>query len=762
MQLVNPRDPRSTRGARALILGLLVLAVIAAVWLVRSRSVGRGGAAAPLAALMATVAGTTQAQERRKPNRLLHEKSPYLLQHAYNPVDWYPWGEEAFEKARRENKPIFLSIGYSTCHWCHVMERESFEDDSIAGLLNRDYVAIKVDREERPDVDRLYMTAMQGMGIGGGWPLNVFLTPDLEPFFGGTYFPPHTTMGRPGMTEVLPRVHEVWVQQHDQVVANGRKVLEAIASMSAPDTAAADREALFAECERHLAHGYDPHQGGFSPAPKFPSTVNLNFLMRWWARDPAAHAEALTMARKQLDAMRAGGIHDQLGGGFHRYSTDAEWLVPHFEKMLYDQAQLAWAYLEGFQATGDPRHAETARDIFAYVARDLSAPEGGFYSAEDADSEGEEGKFFVWTPGEIESITGKEDATPFMFRYGVSPKGNFEHGTSILHEAHSLAETAARFKLSESELRPKLERARALLFAAREKRVRPHRDDKVLTAWNGLMISAFARGARVLGDGALRDRAARAAEFIWTRLHDERTGQLSRRWRDGEAGVAGQLDDYAYYALGLIDLYQASLDPKWLARARTITAAMVARFWDEQEGGFFESPAGDPHIKVRMKDGFDGAEMAGNSIAAFDLQLLGTLLDQRDWLEKARRTFDYYAGRLASGAAAMPQMLVAMDLAQSTPRHIVIAGRPDAPDARAMIAEFDRRFLPHDVLLLVDGGARQKALAALAPFVEPLVAKDGKATAYVCVNYACRLPTTDRAAFAAQLDEHAATTGGRR
>ena len=747
---------------RPLVLGLLVMATIAALWLVRARSHDRA-AVSPLTALLATAAGTTQAmQERRKPNRLVHEKSPYLLQHAYNPVDWYPWGEEAFEKARRENKPIFLSIGYSTCHWCHVMERESFEDDSVAGLLNRYFVAIKVDREERPDVDRLYMSAMQAMGQGGGWPLNAFLTPDLEPFFGGTYFPPHSVAGRPGMMEVLPRVHEAWEQQHEQVVANARKVMEAIASLAAPAAAAVDRESLFVQCARYLAHGYDAQQGGFSTAPKFPSVVNLNFLMRWWARDPSAHAEALVMVRRQLDTMRTGGLHDHLGGGFHRYSTDADWLVPHFEKMLYDQAQLAWAYLEGYQATRDLRYAATARGIFAYVGRDLSAPEGGFYSAEDADSEGEEGKFYVWTPAEVEAIAGREDAAPFMFRYGVTPQGNFEHGTSILHEAHTLDETAANFKLPAAEARQKIERVRQALLAARGKRVRPHRDDKVLTAWNGLMISAFARGARVLGDDALRDRAARAAEFIWTRLHDPRTGGLSRRWRDGEAKVSGQLDDYAYYALGLVDLYQASLDPKWLARAQAVTEAMVTRFWDDDEGGFFESPAGDARIKVRMKDGFDGAEMAGNSIAALDLQLMGTLLDRRDWLEQARRSFDYYARRLASGAAAMPQLLVAMELAQATPRHIVIAGRREAPDTRALIAEFDGRFLPHDALMLVDGGERQKALATLAPFVAPLAPQQGRATAYVCVNYACRLPTTDRTAFAAQLDQRPAAAGGKR
>jgi hypothetical protein len=743
---VNPTGLHSPRPNRALRIALLAIAAVALLVLGWGRGHRRAGGL--IAPLLASVAGTAQATpERRKPNRLIHEKSPYLLQHAYNPVDWYPWGVEAFEKARREDKPIFLSIGYSTCHWCHVMEHESFEDDSVAALLNRDFVPIKVDREERPDVDRLYMTSMQAMGMGGGWPLNAFLTPDLEPFFGGTYFPPRTSMGRPGMLEILGRVHEVWGQQHDQLRATGRRVFEAIGTMSVPERAGVvDREQLFAHAADSLTHTFDSTYGGFGTAPKFPSVVNVNFLLRWWARDRAHHADALEMVSRQLDAMRAGGIHDHLGGGFHRYSTDREWLVPHFEKMLYDQAQLAWAYVEFDQVAHDRRFAATARDIFAYVARDLTAPEGAFYSAEDADSEGEEGKFYVWTPAQIASVLGSEDARPFYGHYGVTEAGNFEHGTSILHAGGSELEGDAEHRLAAD---------RTKLLAARSKRVRPHLDDKVITAWNGLMISAFARGARVLDDASLNERSSRAGEFIWTRLHNDATGDLMRRWRDGEAKGAGQLDDYAYLALGYIDLYQSSFDPKWLARAKALTEAMLARFWDEKEGGFFESPAGDPEIKVRMKDGFDGAEIAGNSIALLDLQLLGVLFDRRDWLEKAGHGFDYYARRLDSVPAAMPQMLVAMELAQSKPRHIVIAGRPEAADTRALIAEFNRRFLPHDVLLLVDGGERQKALAAVVPFVAPLVMKDGKATAYVCENYACQLPTTDRSAFAAQLERTA-------
>ena len=689
----------------------------------------------------------------RAPNRLAREKSPYLLQHAYNPVDWHPWGDEAFEKARATNRPIFLSIGYSTCHWCHVMERESFESEAVAALLNAHFVPIKVDREERPDVDRIYMNAVQAMGTGGGWPLNVFLTPDLEPFYGGTYFPPTSRMGRPGMVELLQRVHEVWRERRAELADQGRRVLAAIESLNQPDGAAPEREALFESAWAYLAQGHDAELGGFGRAPKFPSTVNLNFLFRHWAAEPAGLQAARDMALAQLVAMRRGGIHDHLGGGFHRYSTDREWLVPHFEKMLYDQALLAWSYLEAFQITGDPAHAGTARGIFGYVGRDLTGAEGAFLSAEDADSEGEEGRFYVWTPGQTEEVLGKEPAALFDHRYGVTAHGNFEHGTSILHEANTLEESAAAFGLEPGEVARRLEAARTALLEARAKRIRPHLDDKVLVAWNGLMISAFARGARVLDDAALTARAARAADFVWTRLHEAATGELRRRWRDGEAAEAGQLDDYAYYALGCIDLYQATFEPKWLERAIAVTETQIARFYDGTRGGFFESPAGDAGVKIRIKDGFDGAEIAGNSIALYNLVLLGRLLDRDDWLTMAGQSFDYFATRLAAGAAAMPQMLVAMDLERAAPRHVVIAGDPAAADTRAMVRAFNGRFSPHDVLLLVDGGARRKDLARLAGFVEPLVMTRGRATAYVCVNYACRLPTTDPAEFIAQLDD---------
>jgi hypothetical protein len=725
----------------------------------------------------------------RGPNRLIREKSPYLLQHARNPVDWFPWGEEAFARARAEGTPILLSIGYSTCHWCHVMERESFEDDSVAELLNRRFVAIKVDREERPDVDRLYMLAAQVMGLGGGWPLNLFLTPGLEPFYAGTYFPPEPRYGRPSFKQVLESVHQTWTEQRGRIEEGGRQVLAALASLDAParDTAPGDGtpgsplpvargEELFEEAFRHLEQTHDAREGGFGSAPKFPSVANLDFLLRYWSRDPERHRAALEMVLRQLDAMRAGGIHDHLGGGFHRYSTDAHWLVPHFEKMLYDQAQLASIYLDAFLIAQRPEYAETARGVLGYVMRDLTAGlpagrglegSGAFCSAEDADSEGEEGTFYVWTPAETAALLDAEDARLFDFAYGVTPRGNFERDATILSLAHTSAEAARRFGLAETEVERRLAAARARLLETRGRRVRPQRDDKVITAWNGLVISALARGARVLDEPALAARAAGAAEFIWTELRGtgrsaEESGRgsngagpvaLARRWREGEAAGTGQLADYADFALGLVELYQATHDPLWLERAVQVTEAMVERFFDAEHGGFFESPAGDPSIKVRMKDGFDGAEIAGNSVAAYVVQSLGALLGRRDWLENAERTFGYYASRLAGNGVAMPRMLVAMDLAAEPPRHVVVAGEPGAEDTRALVREFDCRFLPRDLLLVVDGGEWSRRLANLVPFAASLSPVGGRATAYVCLDYACRLPVTDAREFAAQLEE---------
>jgi len=693
----------------------------------------------------------------RAANRLAHEKSPYLLQHAHNPVDWYPWGDEAFARARAGERPVFLSIGYSTCHWCHVMERESFEDETIATLLNDGFVCIKVDREERPDIDRIYMAAMQAMGMGGGWPLNVFLTPDREPFFGGTYFPPRSAGGHTGMADLLPRVLEAWRGERAALADTGRQVFAALAAMDRPSGVAVAHERLFESAADGLTRAWDRAHGGFGGAPKFPSPSNLVFLLRWWARDREANADALAMVRGQLDAMAAGGIHDHLGGGFHRYATDRNWLVPHFEKMLYDQAQLAWVYLEASQATGEPRYREVARGILDYVARDLTLEGGAFASAEDADSEGEEGTFYVWTPAAIATGLPAEDAALFATRYGVSAHGNFERGATVLHEAVPLARAAAEHGLAPGDAQARLERARATLLAARSRRVRPYRDDKVIAAWNGMMISAFARGARALGDDTLARRASDAAGFAWTHLVRETPGglTLARRWRDGEAGGEGQLDDHAALVLGLLDLALVTHQPRWLERATRLAETMLATFDDPVHGGLFESPEGDPTVALRLKDGFDGAEMAGNSTAALALWRLGALLDRDDLRSAAGRSFGYHAARLAGQALAMPQLLVAMEFAAHAPRHVVVAGDPVAADTRALLDEVARRFLPHDDVLLKPDGDDGARLAAVVPFTAPLVAIGGRATAYVCVDRACRLPVTDPGAFGERLDEPA-------
>ncbi len=676
-------------------------------------------------------------------NRLAREKSPYLIQHATNPVDWFPWGEEAFARARAEDKPIFLSIGYSTCHWCHVMERESFVNEAVAALLNRLFVPVKVDREERPDVDRLYMTAMQALGQGGGWPLNVFLTPDLEPFWGGTYFPPSTTSGRPGLMQLLPRLAEAWRDQREQVEGTGEQVMAMLRSVGAPTGASRDLADLANACAEALAGQYDEACGGFGSAPKFPSPANLHFLLRRWARGAEGAESARHMALGQLEAMRANGIHDHLGGGFHRYATDREWRIPHFEKMLYDQALLASAYLDAYQATGDTRWASTARDIFEYVQRDLSSADGAFYSAEDADSEGEEGRFYAWTPAELASLLGDEAAPRFARHYGVTQRGNFEHGTTVLHEAHPEV-TLSNEALGE------LAAARATLLTARERRVRPHRDDKVLTAWNGLMISAFAQGARVLDDPALAACGARAAEFIWTHLR-RADGTLLRRYRDGEAACDGQLDDHAYYAHGCLELFAATHEPLWLERAVQVCEVMLREFWDDADGGLFESPRDAGGVALRLKDGFDGAELAGNSIAAELLWRLGTLLDRAAWRACAQRSFAYHARRLASMPQAMPRMVAAMERSLAAPRHVVIVGPRERSDTRALVAVFTSRLRADDDLLVVDDDTRA-ALARWVPFAAALPMRDGLATAYVCVDYACRQPVDTPQELAAVLD----------
>ena len=721
-------------------------------------------------------------EESQQANRLANEKSPYLLQHADNPVEWFPWGKEAFQKARREDKPIFLSIGYSTCHWCHVMAHESFEDAATAEIMNREFVNIKVDREERPDVDRVYMTFVQATTGGGGWPMSVWLTPHLEPFVGGTYFPPEDRFGQPAFNRVLQRIAEAWKNDREKISNQGANIVDALREAAKDQTSAGRIDAAILESAyQQFARTFDAHEGGFGGAPKFPRPVTLNFLTRFHARnpdsDPGQHA--LEMVLLTLRKMTSGGMHDHIGGGFHRYSVDVHWHVPHFEKMLYDQAQLASAYLDAFQITGDTEFAATARDIVDYVRRDMTSPEGGFYSAEDADSpivagiadsghsKNAEGAFYVWTTQEIDDALG-EDARVFSFHYGVEENGNAPAGTdphgefvgkNILIERHSIAETA-RFRSAgvppvgptgvspvdgkgEDSVERLLAQSRQKLFSIRNKRPRPHLDDKIIAAWNGLMISAFARVARALDDASYLETATRAAEFIRANLYDESRQVLFRSYREGRGEVEGFADDYAFVIQGLLDLYEASFEIRWLKFALELQGQMDPLFWDNENGGYFTVTGHDNNILLRMKEDNDSAEPATSSVAALNLARLAAIRNDAELLARAKKTVNAFARQVAHFPSALPQMLVAFDFLQDSPRQIVIAGDSDSPETKALLAEGHRHFLPNKVLLLADGAEGQSYLGETNEAIRAMSMVGGNPAAYVCENFACKAPVTD-------------------
>jgi len=739
---------------RTLILGYVVAAialgaVVAGIGFVRKEGALEKGTV-PDGESMTT-------SEYKYTNRLASEKSPYLLQHAHNPVDWFPWGEAAFKKAREENKPIFLSVGYSTCHWCHVMERESFENEAIARILNEHFVSIKVDREERPDIDRVYMAYVQATTGGGGWPMSVWLTPDLKPFFGGTYFPPDDRWGRPGFPAVLERIARAWREERTAIVASADQVTRQLSQFTAvrADAGVKLERSLLDAGVQQIQSSYDPQFGGFGGAPKFPRPVTLNFLLRAHAR--SGEKGALEMSLFTLRKMAEGGMHDQLGGGFHRYSVDKFWHVPHFEKMLYDQAQLATTYLDVFQLTHESFYAEVARDILDYVLRDMTGPDGEFYSAEDADSprpghpeELLEGAFYVWTQSEIEAVLGKEAASIFNFYYGVEAKGNAPsdpHGEfknqNILIVRHSLEETAREFGKAPEQIRDGVAVSRLKLQKVREERSRPRRDDKTLTAWNGLMISAFARAAQVLDEPRYLAAAQRAATFIETRLLDSDTGRLLRRYRAGEPAIDGFVDDYANFIQGLLDLYEASFEVKWLMLAIELQQKQDALFWDPDHGGYFSTAGQDPNLLFRIKDDHDGAEPSPNSVAALNLLRLSQMTDNAVFREKAETLFSVFGEPLKRTPSSMPQMLAALEFHLATPKQILIAGQADSPDTRALLREVHRRFLPNKVLLLADGSAGQAVLASHMAFIRGVEPIGGKATAYVCENSVCQLPTSE-------------------
>ena len=700
------------------------------------------------------------------PNALAAEKSPYLRQHADNPVAWLPWGEAAFAKARAEQKPIFLSIGYSTCHWCHVMAHESFEDQAIAAFLNEHFVSIKVDREERPDVDKVYMAYVQALTGHGGWPLSAWLTPELKPFYGGTYFPPEDRHGRAGFPTLLRAIAGGWKTEREKLVAEGERVLGALrdyhagpgAEVGAPATEplAVAGGAAFEKCFQYFYENFDAAHGGFGGAPKFPRASNLNFLFRAAAIQGVTTdvgKEAINFGAATLRAMARGGIHDHVGGGFHRYSVDEGWFVPHFEKMLYDQAQIALNCLEAKQATGDERFAWLARDVFEYVARDLTSPAGGFYSAEDADSllaqgkpEHAEGAFYVWAAAELRAALG-DDYAMFAAHFGVEEKGNVSGaldphgeftGKNILAQQRTITATAKLCSMSVEEANDRLLASLAKLRALRGVRPRPHLDDKIITAWNGLMISALARGVQVLGEPALLTAAVRAAEFVERELHDAPRGVLFRCWREGRGEAEGFAEDYAYFVQGLLDLYEASFDGRWLAWAVKLQAKMDELFWDEARGGYFNSAAGDPHLVLRLKEDYDGAEPAPSSVAALNLLRLAALFHDAARRDRGVRCVEAFRAQWSRVPHAMPQMLCALELALEVPRQVVLAGDPGAEDFRALAA------VPHENL----GPRRTIARADLAlPWTMALAAAGGRATAYVCEDFTCQLPVSEPAAL---------------
>lgn len=680
-------------------------------------------------------------------NRLLLEKSPYLLQHAANPVDWYPWGPEAFEKARNENKPIFLSIGYSTCHWCHVMKRESFEDPELARLMNDAFISIKVDREERPDIDAVYMMVSQMMTGGGGWPLTIIMTPDKKPFFAATYIPKETRFGRMGMLELVPHISELWATRRDEITDDAARITAALrdASEYAPG------EDLDPTLERiafdELTNRFDEEHGGFGSAPKFPPGHTLLFLLRYWKR--TGNPRPLEIVEETLGAMRQGGIYDQVGFGFHRYSTDSAWLVPHFEKMLYDQAMLTMAYTETYQATGKEEYAATVREIIHYVLRDMTDPQGAFYTAEDAESEGEEGRFYVWTEDEIRQALDKGDADLATRLFSVETAGNFEGGMTgkktgrnIFHLRDSFKEFASRLGIPDKELGGKVQAIRSKLLAVREKRPRLHRDDKIITDWNGLMVAALAKAARVMDEPSYATAAGRSLNFILRNLRDPE-GRLLHRYRDGEAALPAHLDDYTFLTWGLLELYETTFEARYLQSALDLNKRVIEYFWDEEDGGFYLTADDSETLLVRPKEVYDGAVLSGNSVAMLNLLRLSSITGDADLEEKAAQIGRTFSQRVKSAPAAYTQLMVALDFAIGPSYELIISGDSKADDTKVMLKALRQQFVPNKVVVLHPTEQDSPDIDMLLEFLKDYPSIDGKATAYVCLDYACKLPTTD-------------------
>ena len=688
------------------------------------------------------------------PNALIKEKSPYLLQHAHNPVDWHPWTDDTFEKARRKNMPIFLSIGYATCHWCHVMEKETFEDSEAAGYLNDTFICIKVDREERPDIDAVYMAACQLMTGSGGWPLSIFMTPDKKPFFAATYLPKRNRFGRAGVIELCQQLKKMWQGANSKVLSSAEGIATHLEKSFEYKSAEEPGVELLDEGYRLLVESFDPQNGGFDTAPKFPSPHRLLFLLRTYHRTGAS--EALEMVEKTLTAMRLGGIWDHVGYGFHRYSTDTQWLLPHFEKMLYDQALVALAYLETYQVTKNRFFADTAHDILRYVLRDMQSEKGGFYSAEDADSEGEEGKFYVWTNTQFRQVLGADKAERWCNIFNMAEGGNFRDessgrktGASILH-LKELPQTLCRNSgMDADSFAAEWEQVREILYREREKRIHPLKDDKVLTDWNGFMIAALARGGRILESVEYTAAAEKAADFITGNMVAE-DGCLLHRYREGEGAIHGHAEDYAFLIFGLLELYQNTFDPEYLQRALSFQDRMLSDFWDNDKGGFFSSSQSNRELPVRPKELYDGAIPSANSVSLLNLLYLARLTGDSKWEERAQLLIQAFAGSVKSHPPAYTFFLVGIDFALNPGQDIVIAGEPQSQDTLGMLSALNVNFSPNGVTLFKTSGNAEQ-LAKVSEYTAALDLVEGKATAHICKGASCRESTTDVASMLKQI-----------
>ena len=680
------------------------------------------------------------------PNHLINEKSPYLIQHAHNPVDWHPWSDETFAQAKRKNKPIFLSIGYATCHWCHVMEKESFEDEEAAGYLNETFVCIKVDREERPDIDAVYMAACQMLTGSGGWPLSIFMTLEKKPFFAATYLPKNSRAGRAGLIDICRQVKKLWTTDKEKIENSAVSIAAQLGKAFAFAAADEPDASLLDQAYQKIKLGFDPQHGGFDSAPKFPTPHRLLFLLRCYHRN--GDSNALEMVNKTLTAMRLGGIWDHVGFGFHRYSTDARWLLPHFEKMLYDQALIATAYLEAYQITKDPLFAATTDDIFSYVLRDMTAEQGAFYSAEDADSEGEEGKFYLCTTEEFRRVLGDKTAKRWETILRLSPEGNFtdeatrqKTGANILHLTAPMKKWAEKLNLPEDQLGEDWVNVRDQLFRVREKRVHPLKDDKILTDWNGLMIAALALGARILNRPEYETAARKAADFILTKMRDK-NGRLYHRFRDGELAVEAHAGDYAFLIHGLLSLYQTTYDLVYAEEAKMLQEKMIERFWDAENGGFFSTPNGSDELPVRPKELYDGAIPSANSVALFNLVFLSRLTGDPQWENRIQAHIRAFAGTLKSQPQAFTYFLCALDFALRPGQEIIIAGEPQATDTRQLLSALNLNFTPNKVAIVKSDNNAER-LAKFAGYTDGLQVIEGQSTAHVCRNGSCTDSTTD-------------------